>query len=376
MTGTLLLVHPSDEPYGADRVLASLAAGLVAHGREVAVLLSDDQPPGWLTHRLAELGITVTRGPLAPARRRYLSLKGFPRYLHQLWRARRFIRSQARARDARLIHLNTSALLVGLVLGRPNGARLVWHVHEIVRGAGPLAWLFQVAPTLSSDRVIAVSHAVERHLAPFGRAKVRVVWNGIADGQRPVRHSRSDPVVVAFVGRLNGWKGYELFVTAVAAVGRLHRSVRFVVAGDPPEGEEWRTADLAERVAAAGLADRVELLGRVENPAPVFEAADVLVVPSVWPEPFGLVILEGMRAGCAVVAAAHGGAPEMITHDVTGLLVPPGDADALASAISRLTVDAPLRERLAAAARRRVAEQFTLERFIGGVEDVYRELGE
>jgi glycosyltransferase involved in cell wall biosynthesis len=375
MNGGVLFVHPSDEPYGADRVLASLAEGLKAHRRDVAVLLPDDQPPGWLSDRLAELGIPVVRGPLAPARRRYLSPAGLPGFLRALWRARRFVRSQARGRGAVIVHLNTTALLVGLILGRPGGARVVWHVHEIVRRPRALAWLFRMAPGLAADRVVAVSNAVAGHLGRPGRARIRVVWNGIAPGRNIARVPQEGGMTVAYVGRLNRWKGYELFVAAAGLAGALDRSMRFVVAGDPPTGEAWRTADLADRVQATGLADRFRLLGRVDDTEPVYETADVLAVPSIWPDPFPTVILEGMRAGCVVVAAAHGGAPEMLEEDVTGLLVPPGDAAALADALTRLVRDPSLRARLGEAAQRSVAKRFTLERFVAGVEAVYAELG-
>lgn len=371
---SVMIVHPSDEPYGSDRVVLRLARGLVERGRQVAVLLPDDQPPGWLTERLTESDIAVVRGPLAPARRRYLAAVRLLAYPRSVWRARDFIRREAVGRGVGIIHLNTSSLLVGLVLGRPAGARLVWHVHEMVLLPRLLGWVFRVGPLLGADRVIAVSHAVARHLGRFGRAKVRVVWNGIEHRPAPPRRSRNARITVAFVGRLNRWKGYEVFVTAAQRVAHSDPSARFLMAGDPPAGEEWRAADLARRVADAGIADRVRILGRVDDAAHVFEAAGIVAVPSTWPDPCPLVILEAMQTGCAVVASAHGGALELVEEGRTGLLVPPNDAVALAEAILGLVRDPQLRRRLGDAARRRVADSFTVERFLDGVEAVYAEL--
>jgi glycosyltransferase involved in cell wall biosynthesis len=375
----VLFLHASDEAYGADRVLLTMAHGLRERGRAVAVLLPDDTPRGWLSDRLGELGIAVTRGPLAPARRRYLRLRALPEYARSLLRARRFVRSRARSEGAGIVHVNTSALLVGAFVGRPARSRLVWHVHEIVVRPRVLAWIFRLAPVLYADRVVTVSEAVRRHVTPFRLLRHRVVrlHNGI---ERRTPRVRADlPVagspIVAFVGRLNRWKGYEVFVDAAAEVARRFPDAAFVVAGDPPQGEEWRASDLADRLSRHGLEQRVTVLGFYPDPPALFDGVDIVAAPSTWPDPFPLVILEAMRAGCAVVASGHGGAPEMIEHGRSGLLVPPGDASALAEAIGSLVGDPPLRSRLGAAARERVATEFTNERFLDGLERIYESLG-
>ena len=378
----VLFLHASDEAYGADRVLLTMARGLRDRGRAVAVLLPDDTPPGWLSERLGELGIPVARGPLAPARRRYLRVRALPEYARSLLRARRFVRVRARSLRAGIVHANTSALLVGTVLGRPHGARLVWHVHEIVVHPRVLAWVFRLAPTLSADRVVCVSDAVRRHLTPFGLGGSRVVrlHNGIEgledhDGRARAELPVAGSPIVAFVGRLNRWKGYEVFVDAVAQVAQRFPHAAFLVAGDPPQGEEWRARDLADRLTAHRLEQRVKVLGFHPDAAALFASVDIVAAPSTWPDPFPLVILEAMRAGCAVVASGHGGAPEMIEDGRSGLLVPPGDAGALAEAIASLVGDPALRSRLGAAARARVAAEFTNERFLDGLERIYESLG-
>lgn len=374
----VLFVHPSDEAYGADRILLDLVLGLRDRGHQVSVLLADDLPPGWLSARLREAGIQVERGPLAPARRRYLHLAGLPGYARSLVRARRYVRRRARKAGAAVIHLNTSALLVGAMLGRPGGARLVWHIHEIVERPRVLAWFFRLVPVLTADRLIAVSDAVRRHLTPAGRFQRRTVTihNGLAPREpAPMPGLRRDGrPLVAFVGRLNRWKGYDLFVEAVSAIASGHPATDFVIAGDAPPGEEWRLSALQRTLAEAGLTERVRTLGFVADGAAVIEAADIVVAPSRWPDPFPTVVLEGMRGGRAVIASAHGGAPEMIVNGVSGVLVPPGDPAALAEAIGRLLDSPAERERIGSAARERILTTFTLERMIDEVEQVYRSL--
>jgi glycosyltransferase involved in cell wall biosynthesis len=332
-------------------------------------------PQGWLSESLLAGGVEVERMPLGVARRRHFRLSVLPAYLRSLWRARQTIRAAARRTGAGIVHVNTSALPVAAILGRPRGARLVWQVHELVVRPRAMALVFRLLPPLTADRVIAVSDAVRRHLTPGGRFRRRVVTvhNGVADrppAPMPDLHHR-DRLLVAFVGRLNRWKGYGLFVRAVARLADRYPTVDFVIAGDAPPGEEWRVPELRRQLAAAGMSQRVRMLGFVEDGASVAEAADVVVIPSTWPEPFGMVALEAMRAGRVVVAAAHGGVVELVEDGVSGILFPPGDADALAEAIAGALDDPMRRAAIGAAARARALTEFSLDRMVDGVERVY-----
>jgi glycosyltransferase involved in cell wall biosynthesis len=360
---SILLLHPSDEAYGADRALLRAAVGLRDRGWRVRLLLADDQPPGWVTEQARAAGIPLSRGPLAPARRRYTKPGQLLAYLRQLLEARRRIRREIDSFQPSVVLVNTSALLVGGILGRPRGVRLVWYVHEIVVDPPLASWLFRLVPLISGDLVLAVSKAARRHLTPFGlgRSKVVVLWNAI--DPRPIRPKpRRGPPLVAFVGRLNRWKGYEVLVEAAALLADERPEVRFAIVGDPPSGEEWRTEALRQEVERLGLTDRFELPGFVADGRAIFERATIAVVPSTWPEPCGGVILEAMWAGTPVIATAHGGSPEILEDGDSGVLIPPRDAYALAGAIRRLLSDAPLRERIAVAGQHRAHEVFSSER--------------
>ena len=373
----ILFLHASDEAYGADRVLLSLVLALRDRGRRVAVILADDLPPGWLSAQLAEEGIAFERGPLAPARRRYLRLAGLPAYLRALLGARRHLRRRIRGLGARIVHVNTSALLVAAILGRPAGCRLVWHVHEIVVRPRPIAWLLRLAPVLTADRVVCVSDAVRRHLTPrrLRAGRVVTVRNGIPPRDpAPLAVLSGDGPLVAYIGRLNRWKGYDLFVQAVERLAPTFPAARFALAGDPPPGEEWRTGALVRRLEAARLGERLVLLGFVADGAAVCDAADIVAVPSTWPDPLPTVVLEAMRAGCAVVASGSGGVPEMIEDGISGVLVQPGDAVGLATAIGRLLADPRRASELGARAQARVASAFSVERMVDGMVAVYRDL--
>lgn len=371
--GPILFIHSADEAYGADRVLLTMVAGCLEQGREAIVLLPDDSGPGWLNDELTKLGVPVSHVPLAPARRKYLSAARLPGYLVTMLKARGVVRREAVRVGASIVHINTSAMLVGALIGRPNGAKVIWHVHEIVLRPAVLALLFRRAPMLA-DRVLVVSDAVGANLRQS--EKVVRIHNGIAE-RAPEPAQDLPPLgspVVAYVGRLLEWKGYEVFVEAVCRVCAEFPDAGFIIAGSPPSGQEWRTEELKKLVDSRCLADRIALVGFYPDAPGLLDIAEIAVVPSVLPDPLPTVVLEAMRSGCAVVATNHGGAPEMIDDGRSGLLVRPGDSEDLAHALRTLLADPALRAQLGKAARQRVASHFAVTHFKDRLEQIYREL--
>jgi glycosyltransferase involved in cell wall biosynthesis len=133
---------------------------------------------------------------------------------------------------------------------------------------------------------------------------------------------------------------------------------------------------LKDRAGADGLAGRVHFMGSVARdrlPA-IYRAHDVLVFPSIWPEPFSLTLLEAMASGMAVVATATGGSAELLRHEANALVFPPEDATACAGHVRRLAEEPDLRSRMQREARRTVEESFDLERMLDDVESDLRRL--
>ena len=227
-----------------------------------------------------------------------------------------------------------------------------------------------------ADTVIAVSHTLERRLIDeLGRdaARVTVVPNAIGrwqtDGHRAPPESEAGDTtrpVVGMVGRLAPEKGGETFVRAAALIAARHPEVRFVLAGDGPEGARLR--DIASRLDLAG---RLRFAGEVPDARRWIAGMDVLAVPSLS-EGAPLVVLEAMASGTPVVASAAGGIPEQIGHEREGLLVPPGNACLLAGAIVRLLEDGETAARLASAARLRARREFEHGAMVDRVEGIYR----
>jgi glycosyltransferase involved in cell wall biosynthesis len=206
-------------------------------------------------------------------------------------------------------------------------------------------------------------------------ARISVVPCGVdldlfrPDGPRAPRHA---PWRLVAVGRLVERKGFGLAVRSLRSLP----DTELVVAGGPADGpvgddpEARRLLRLAER---EGVADRVwtpGLVSRGELPALLRSADAVVCTPDY--EPFGIVPVESMACGVPVIGAAVGGLTDTVVDGVTGLLVPPGDADAVAAAAARLLDDGPLRERLGAAGSLRVRTRYSWDRVGRDILSVYQ----
>lgn len=165
-------------------------------------------------------------------------------------------------------------------------------------------------------------------------------------------------LMVGLIGRIKHFKGQHVLVEAVAQLAARGLDVGAVIIGHAMEEAYLR--DLQQRVARQGLQDRIHFPGFHPQPAAIMGCFDVVALTTLE-ETFGLVLIEAMRAGTAVVGTNAGGVPEIIEDGADGLLVPPDDADSLAAALQRLYHDSALRERLAATGKARADRQFAEE---------------
>lgn len=201
---------------------------------------------------------------------------------------------------------------------------------------------------------------------------VTVVPYGV-DMQRfvPAERPSRDEVVLGTTARLSPEKGLPYLIDAFAWLAQRYGDrVRLRIAGEGPEREA-----LEARIAALGLAERIELLGWLpyEDVPAFLQDLDIFVLPSTW-EGFGVVAVEASSAGLPVVATDIHGIPDAVSNGTTGLLTPPADAAALARTIARLIDDPALRRRLAGNGREFVAQNYDWPVNAGQMERIYQRL--
>jgi glycosyltransferase involved in cell wall biosynthesis len=257
----------------------------------------------------------------------------------------------------------------------------VVHVREIYAGAAggmaARAWPFWRRRLMQADARICVSEAVADQFGGHG-AGTFVVHDGLARQASwilPAQREkvRTLPFTVAVLGRIADWKGQDVLIRSLAEPFLAEIGAHAIIAGDAYPGEP--APDIKALATQLGVADRVRFLGFTRDPAAVFADADVVVVPSTRPDPLPNSAIEALAAGVPVVAANHGGLPEIVRDRQTGILVRPKDPTALARALRELADDPERRRQMGEAAAKDARERFGLERMLDEVEGVYATLG-
>jgi rhamnosyl/mannosyltransferase len=355
---------------GLERYVFELAHGLRDEARFVNVVAARGESPD-----LHVSGDTVYARSLG-------EVGGVPVCPTMPWHARRLHRQKA----FDIVHLqfpaDPMAHAAAMLLPRPVKRVITWH-SDIVRQRNLLR-LYRpfldrllrsadaiILPTpahlSSSQQLGAASDRSRLHVVPYGTDLSRFQRAHAAAGAIRARHAGR--VLVFGLGRHVYYKGFEYLIRALPAVPE----VQLLLGGRGP-----LTDGLVELARTLGVAQRCEFLGRIpeaELPA-YYQACDVFCMPSVErAEAFGFVQLEAMAAGRPVVCCElHNGVTYVNRDGVTGLVVPPADAAALAGALARLAADGALRVRLGAQARERVLKEFTVEAMARGTLQVYRKV--
>jgi glycosyltransferase involved in cell wall biosynthesis len=222
---------------------------------------------------------------------------------------------------------------------------------------------------VDSSGIVTIPRGAD--LSVFDRDKVHTErigelvtsWN-LADEVRPI---------FMLPGRLTRWKGQEVFVDACKIVRERRGPDAFLglIVGDAKPGSDY-VRSLDRRIAASGSGDSIRIVGSCNDMAAAYRLASCVVSASTDPEAFGRVAVEAQAMGCPVIATNHGGGRETVEDDVTGILVEPGNAEAMANAMEEI-LDLSEEERswVFDAATARVAEHFSTERMQQATLDVY-----
>jgi glycosyltransferase involved in cell wall biosynthesis len=380
---TVLFLHPSAGGYGADRQLCLLATGLDRSRYRPLVVLPG---PGDLTSRLDEAGVEVRFSELAVLQRSLLGGLGIATTLGLEARIARELGELARSRDTAIVHSNTTTVLGGQAVADRAGAAHVQHVREIYRGiGGPLGavlWPILRRRLVRADALVCVSEAAAAQFD--GAARPLVVYDAIPrDVTLPDREAarrafgiRGDRFVVAVIARISDWKGQAVLLRALAEQALAEIGAVALVAGDARPGQLYFERELLELSRELGLDGRLRMLGFRDDVGPVLAAADALALPSRHPDALPNTALEAATAKVPVVATSTGGQTELVRDGVTGRLVPPGDAPALAQALRVLADDPAQGARFASAAAADARARFGRDRLLEEVQAHYDRLCE
>lgn len=384
---TILFLDHTSQLGGAERSMLDLLSRLDRSRVEPIVATT---PGGPLVERLRALGIEVFSMGLSESAQTLSREQWEGDRWRFLWMARAYF-AQAldlcrfvRRRRIAALHTNTlKAHVLGTLVAFLTRRKILWHMRDLPSSRGDSRSLFAKLHGLVRPGVLAISRAVADDLPPPLARSARVVYNGIdleafdaklAQKAEPLPLPAGDGPLIGTVSYLIPWKGQEVFLRAAAKLLAEHPDWRFLVVGEPIFQFKDERRRLEALAGELGLGESLVFAGHREDIPSVMAALDLFVLPSLY-EPFGRVLLEAMAARRAIVASDAGGVPEIVLDQQTGLLVPPGDAEALAGAIARVVSDPSLSARLGQAARARAEALFSLDATVRGVMEAYEAMG-
>jgi glycosyltransferase involved in cell wall biosynthesis len=319
-----------------------------------------------------------------------------------------------RARSVDVVHFPVQLQFAGLFKRAAPGARRVLHMHQDEMAQLDEAFLRRHLPDI--DAVVTVSDFVTdraRERFPDLRERIHTIGNGVdIERFRPAAAPPdrvAGPVRLMFVGRISPDKGVHVLFEAFDRVARERPDVELTLVGKPGMmpldvlalllnddatletlrdfyGRStfgWLTKEVLGQkrsyiqhlrtLLSPDVARRVHFRGTVPLPELIrlYEQADLLVLPSIWQESYGLPVAEAMASGVPVLASRSGGVPELVEDGVTGRLVPRCDVDALAEALYELLADPTRLHQMGVAARERAERLLTWERSARRLENVY-----
>ena len=377
---TIMQIIPELAAGGAERTTIDIAGALAAHGARALVASGG----GRLVSELQANGGVWTPFP-ARTKNPALMAANVLR-LAALLRSERVDLLHARSRAPAWVALGAARLL---------RVPFVTTYHGAYGGASTFKTLYN-SVMARSDAVIANSQFTADRIAslhPFARARTHVIPRGV--DLRRLRPEAVDPArvrrlreawgvapgerIALLPGRITGWKGHAIMIEAAHLLQERGLSDVLVVFAGDDQGRRSTVGALERRIAAAGLAGRVRLVGHCDDMPAAYVAASVVAAPSTEPEAFGRVAVEAQAMGTPVVASDLGGARETVlaTPDVeaqerTGWRVRAGDAGALADAlVEALGLSASARDALSERARAHVAARFSIERMCDATLALY-----
>ena len=379
----IVFLHSSSELYGSDRSLLNLVKNLDKDKFNITVILPDDGP---LVDKINSFdNVEVIINELAVLRRKNLSLSGMSKYFIELIRSIKFINNLIKEKSIDIVYTNTSVIFVGGISAKICKVKSVWHIREIIKSKYERFIVSKIV-NIFSDYIIANSKATAEAISK-NKDKVKVVYNaidieknsGLEDIDEVYKEvaativRSNNKIKIGMAGRINRWKGQKLFVDMAKLVSEENDNVEFLIAGDVYKGEDYILDDLKGYILESGVKDKIGLLGQVDNMSNFYKKLDIFVLPSIQPEPFGLVVIEAMNNKLPVVATNHGGPVEIIDNNIDGFLVDYKDAREMAQVVNKLIKDKELRNYISANAEKKVKEKFNVSRYVDEISYILEE---
>ena len=378
----ILIVNQSAELYGADKALLELIENFPENFNPIVVLHEE----GPLKKILEELNVQVIKTSVIKVKRGILKPWFFFRLPFEVLTSFYRIKKELNGKKVDIIHSNATSVFIGAFYGFFFQIPHLWHVHEIIEKPKKIAQIYPSIINFFSKKVVFNSVATSNHftkILPQIRSKSIIIHNG-QDRKKmktsdfditKIKHLFSsniaDKVVIGLVGRISKIKGQHLALEAFSALFKKYKNIHLVFIGSPAKGKKEYIEQILTRIKILDLEKNISFVDFQEDIWPYYDSIDIAIVPSTEKESFGLVATEAMLSKKPVIAANHGGLSEIIINNETGLFFEPNNCEDLCNQLEKLIIDKNLRVSFGENGFKRVKDNFSSQKYVSSIEEIY-----
>ena len=341
----ILLLHSSNDMYGASRIVLQVIDILIKAKYEVHIILPYN---GVLNKIITDKGASCSTYNLGVLRKKYLNLKGLYNRFLKIKMAKNYISNYIDKHHIDLLYTSTSVIISGGLAAKKRGIPKISHIHEIPTGNKLYEIFIGLFVRCFSTKVIAVSNSVAKHWRSYLKKNQLIkVYNGIvfpfAKTPNNTKKKTDQNITVTSIGRLVPSKGHKYFVEVAKELLKFNNQYQFLIVGDTFPGYESYEEELKKLVTQNDLNQTIHFLGYRTDIEAILSKSDLVFHSSIAPDSLPTVIFEAIKMRVPVVATKLAGAVEILDNGNCGLLLPLNNAKKAAIMINDYIKDEKLK---------------------------------
>ncbi|MDC0355005.1 glycosyltransferase family 4 protein [Flavobacteriaceae bacterium] len=360
----LLLLHSSNDLYGASKIFLQLIDLLTKNGFDVHIIIPEK---GMLDNFLIKKNIKIVYVELGVLRKKYLNPLGLINRAVAIIKAIAFLSNYIKDHSIDLVYTNTSTILCGGIAAKKNGIPSLFHIHEIPTGN----WLYEFFSgkivNRYSSKVMTVSNSVKKHwLKYIDDKKIERIYNGIIFSKTDslIKLERDqDDFVITSVARIIPYKGHGYLIDIANELIKKSSKFKFLIVGDTLSSYVSYEKSVKQKVKDLGLEHQIKFLGFREDVSSILKQSDLFIHPAIAPDPLPTVLFESLHNDLPTVATNLGGAIEILDNGNNGLLIPYNDPKKAANLINEYCINTKLQKKHLENSKKNFKINFSSESF-------------
>ena len=341
----VLLLHSSNDMYGASRIVLQVIDILIQAKYEVSVILPYK---GVLNRIITDKGASCSIYNLGVFRKKYMNLKGLYNRFVKIKKAKNHIANYIDKHHIDLLYTSTSVIISGGIKEKKRGIPSISHIHEIPTANKTYEIFIGLFVRYYSTQVIVVSNSVAKHWQPYlKKNQLLTVYNGIifplTKASDNTKRKIGQNITVTSIARLIPIKGHKYFIEVAKELFKLNNQYQFLIVGDTFPGYESYEEELKTLVSKNDLHQKIHFLGYRTDVEAILAKSDLVFHSSIAPDSLPTVLFEAIKMKVPLVATELAGAVEILDNGNCGLLVPLNNAKKVADLINDYIKDEKLK---------------------------------